>query len=465
MANVIQFTRIKSFLIFSILTLLIISILSYEATSSVIPFKKINNAKHDYEPMWYINKPILNLYGTKLFAALLTKPIFSVTRWDSLIEPLGTRLVGLGGIVYRFNGIDSRDPVLRYGCGRFVKVDGYEDHSNNITIGNITYEYCNILLTSFGYEYFRYLDGNVSMIYPLSNDTIDWIGSYLANYTRLVFNITGFSVILNDVNISVSIVYTGVGADRISVSYEYEYEVVNNTLTPVNRTYVKLVNPYYKFYLFFGDIRFAYPIKIGIEDVNGTPQLKFIEMFIPPLSIEPFTVNISKGNITINKINIDIYPDIYYKFIECNVFVIDHEYLNKIAEEFKKAIGISSISMDNIIVADLYYMPSPDYKYLRPVLKLYSNTTEGLHYVVSMELFKTEPHVISVTVVAGMPSPSDPNTLLNEIHEIVQKIKREQELIAREREYHNMLTLAIVVASVSTIVLLTLFVSIRKYRK
>ena len=372
----------------------------------------------------YIGKPLGNLINVTLFTSLRGRPLFDVREYERIDHPLQSISVGLGIIAARYNRIPSNDVVLHYGCGDFVESKLYRNTTLGVVVSVSSYEYCNVTLTSIGYEYFSYMNGKVDTLYVLPDKDIIWLGEYLANYTRMVLEINYFTLMLNATNSSVSVIYAGVGAEEISISHEYAYRVVNNTLTPINNTYIKLVNPYYKFYVVINGVRFYYPIRIGVDNVNGSAKIKFIDMFIPPFNGTPVNVSIVDGKPVFKIINTTWMsePRVIQSYLENNVITIDREYLEKIVEAFRKATGNNSVTINDIVVADIYYALTDDYEYIVPVLKLYCNTTHGFHEVVYMELYKPGPIVKSVVITAGIPSASDPNVLVETLMKEVEEV-------------------------------------------
>ncbi len=412
----------------------------------------------------YIGKPLSALKGAKLFMSLLGGSLFAGTDYNSYWHPLADRITGLRDFVLEFNGVPSNDTVLQYGCGQYVGKRVYDNSSNPLLhTQDVFYEKCNVTLVDIGYVYFSYMDGKVHDLYLLPNDTIDWIGEYLANYTDFMYGFYDFAKVINATSINVSFVYAGIGADRVRISYEQEYMVVNGSLVSVNKTYIKLINPYYKFYILFGNIRYAYPIKFGIENVNGTPKLKFLEMFIPPLSIMPFDVFYDNGSTTIHEVKVSDPDDVYEvlnKFIEHDVFTVNDVYLEMIVDKFREAVNNTNVSLNDIVVADIYYLPTNDYNILTPVIELYVNNTEGLHSIVYMRLYKYMPVVEQVSIVAGQPSASDPQILLKLY---VKKARAQAQMY--EELYKKLVNYGIIMAPILLALAIILILHSRRHRK
>ncbi len=324
------------------------------------------------------------------------------------------------------------------------------------------YQKCRVVLVDIGYVNFTYMDGRVSIPYILDNNTLTWLMEYLLNYTKFVFEYGEIYEIFDRAGINVSLAYVGIAAERLVISYEQEYMVSNNSLTPVNRTYVKPVNPYYKFYVLFNDIRYAYPIKVGLEDWNGSSVLKFIEMFIPPIyyprRLETVTL-ISPSNgcsVTITTSEWIMSSEWINELINKYVFRVDDHYLEEIVQAYRNAIGNSTVSLNDLTIADIYYMPTDDYDMVTPIISLYRNSS-GLHEVVVMRLYKNGPIVISVDIVAGTPSSSDPLGINVYIDQLVRYAEE-------KKRYNTLMSLSILLASICLVTIVLIIIGIHRMK-
>jgi len=370
----------------------------------------------------YIGKPLTYLKGLRLFNAELVDPAY-YNYYQDLYDPMVNAFLELYNITYRYN----------CDCGRLIysKTEHYVNKSFGLDFYDIKYEKCNMTITNKGYLLLIYGDGYVNNIYILNESDLEYLTEYLG---KILINNTaplGMVAVFDEANISVAIAYAGIGAESIetTISYIADNSTTNNTSYDYT---VNLVNPYHKFYILFNDVRVAYPLKIGLDNVSGKPVLKYLEIYIPPISY-PFI----KTKTIINESETTIIytaPDEEYmkQLINNYTFVIDDYYLQRIVDLFRVATNSTTATADDIIVADIYYLPTKNYSYITPVLELYENNSSPLHDVVVMRLYRSGPVVESVWVVSGTPSASDPinmllyhlNTTREKKHEIEEFMKK-----------------------------------------
>jgi hypothetical protein len=268
-------------------------------------------------------------------------------------------------------------------CGKLISSTAYYNSTYDIVMRNMTYTNCSLTMTSIGYIYFKYGDGVVHELYIL-NDTM--LNNTMADLSDAIYYYIPSIVELDPVGIDFSILYAGVEGEETIITHKQELELVNGSLVPVNETYIKLVNPYYKFYILFNNIRFAYPVMIGIENVNGKPLLKFLKAFIPLIT---YNVSCSK----------------------C-IFVVNDTYLEEIRGLVENVTGLKNLSAEDIVIGDIYYAPTPDYEFMAPYIEVYVNrSTTCLHELMILRLTNAGPVVEHVLIVTGTPSPSDPSYL------------------------------------------------------
>jgi len=218
-------------------------------------------------------------------------------------------------------------------------------------------------------------DGYVNELYLLNKTELNHTLFELNICVELFYSLTNLDLDLNFIkHINMDLVYAGIGAERLEVTYITQYVVKNDTSIPEKVPIVRFVNPYYKFYILLNGIRVGYPIQVGYEDQNGRKVLKYLRMFIPRIG--------ANGTYTI--------------------FTINYEYLEKITELFNNITGYN-VSMNHIVIGDIYYYPTRDLRYLSPVLVLYANNTDNtsLNKIVVMRLYPDKPVVESVFNVLG----------------------------------------------------------------
>jgi len=279
-------------------------------------------------------------------------------------------------------------------CGNLTSVERYYNETYDVIILNVTYTYCRLSWTTLGYIYFAYQDGVVHNLYVLNETQLNNTINHLLKFVYYYYVRTALSPgALN----SWGIFYAGVSADEVVREVRQEFLVVNGTLTPVTSEYVRLVNPYYKFYMVFEGVRFAYPIMIGIEDVDGKPVLKFLKLVLPAQT--HLAPDAEFGWIVIRK---------EFKVRD------NYTYIDLIALKVREILNNTDITENDIIIADIYYDYTPDFRHLYPYLVVYVNATEGFKEVIRFRLTPKEPVVDAVYLVAGLPSPSDPSYLLIE---------------------------------------------------
>ncbi|OYT38333.1 MAG: hypothetical protein B6U89_06060 [Desulfurococcales archaeon ex4484_58] len=362
----------------------------------------------------FIGRPLSSLNGTKLFATGFGCIGFIIPHTETLDPPFDELFIDK--IVFTFNGIknltgysDNDRLFLQYGCGYLKEIKTFVNKSLGLVVQNITFDKCNITVTTNGFLYFTYMDGVVDVPYILDNDTYNWLVEELINRTiGLPMGMCICTAVPVGGNITIELAYAGISADDIEISHEYDYEYVNGSLTLVNRTIYKLHNAYYKFYILFGGIRHAYPIEIGIENDNGSARLKFIKMFLPGLKCgcnETETITTDYGEIISYSISSTCLEELHKNY----TFIVNNTYLEWIVEKFRNATGDYNVSLNDIVIADIYYMPTRDYKYYTVVIELYKNKSySDFTDVVVMRLNKTGPIVETVYTLAGEPSVSDP---------------------------------------------------------
>jgi hypothetical protein len=371
---------------------------------------------YSYDNLPYIGRPLKDLYNATLFTLLREASIADYIGGCCPENPLATELgrPGIGGLVIKFNGVNTSDPVLQFGCGRYIGAEKYVNESIGLIVGNSSYEYCYVVRTNIGYEYFNYMDGRVHNLYILSRRELGWLIGYLANYTLYAFKINGFDHLLNLARVNASIVFAGIDPSYNSVLYKPEYKHVDEGIKSTDRIHCGFINPYYKFYIVIGGVRFFYPIRIGFDNVSGSPKIKFIDVYIPPFNATtPFKPIIEDGRVELELIDTTLIPSskIDEVFLKNDVIIVDKNYLDLIVGRFRNVTGDENASTNNLIIADIYYAPSKDYRYTAPVIKLYRNTSSGVYKVVSMQLLKPGPMVEPVAVIAGtLPLPRDPPT-------------------------------------------------------
>ncbi len=377
----------------------------------------------------YLNNTLRSLLGTKLLV-LYTGFVYHGTcgLYDTWLN-IRPSIIDVVPSILSFIEGKAIDKILGSETSKLL-MDKYT--GSCILLTNYTVLNASYITLDIGYIYYRRGNGYVNVLGSIPNKTIGKIiDSFESDWNFYI-------------PLKVKVVYAGIDAEEKEYVTRQEYiQLPNGTIIKKKpEKIVKLKNPYYKFYMLINGIRIRYPIKIGVEDQDGKNVVKFIELFLP-------VIDLSRPN-------------------RYTVFKIDQKYIDEIVEAVKNAvkdtINTSKVTVDNLIIKDIYYVATDNFTRFTPLVHLY---IRGTNTVVTLLLYPDHVETLTTYVVGGVNSLSglsDPRVGLYKL------IKPYEEQIRVTENQHRYLpglinmTILILIVTISIISASIIIFFVRKKR-
>ncbi len=298
----------------------------------------------------------------------------------------------------------------------------YDNTSNQLVLALETT--CSYKLnTDLGFFFYRVKGGNdtIKRLYVFNNSMV------LDILKRINSTLIHMNLWLIDSGINVTILYYGISSESLEVIEEQVFKEVNGTYVPSVEREIKMVNPYHVFYILFDGIRIAFPIIYGVEDDNGVMKLKYIKAFIPFLHDYTWS------------------------------YTIDQSYLNEIIDLYRNATGDYNATVNNTFIFDIFYYPTKDMYYLKPMLLLYGNNSKAL---IAIWLDK-EPKLASITYLMGFAKPNSLEYWFP--YEELFTIAKEH--LGREKIMRQLMFIGIVLGVFTAVAAPPLIIIIKRYKR
>ena len=302
-----------------------------------------------------------------------------------------------------------------------------------ILLTNYTALNASYVMLDIGYIYYRRSNGYVNVLGSIPNKTINKIIDLFESEWDYY------------IPLKVKVMYAGVDAEEKEYVTRQEYIQLPSgiIIKKEPEKVIKLKNPYYKFYMFINDIRIRYPIKIGVEDQDGKNVVKFIELFLP-------VIDLGRPN----------------RYI---VFKIDQKYMDEIVEAVKNAvkdtINTSKVTVDNLIIKDIYYVATDNFTKFAPLVHLHIKST---NIVVVILLYPDHVETLTTYVAGGVGSLSGLSDPRMGLYKLIKPYK--ERASTTENQHENLfdsinlptLILIVIVPIVSVFIIMKFFTRKKK---